>query len=261
MQHVDEARAHEQASGSKGRDYVHKRDYEAVVTVHRSPEIQFLPSDQLPLPQRTSDMYASGGVGPSEGRTRRDHSHVNSEFPSINRSSSLDYSASMPHGIQRSSSQIAVSSGSAFTEHQNSALSHSNTYPVNVVDRSHDNLTPVSNNHYGGLDSVTGARGSPSNFDLSLTSKDKSGSRVNSFEGRSCNDAFIPQKTFEAYPNPYGEPLEVGDPLVMMRYEDVAMFKSIQEPSSQVSSSTDSGYGHSHHIYERVGDFNRQSGQ
>ncbi|XP_050403943.2 erbin isoform X1 [Patella vulgata] len=46
---------------------------------------------------------------------------------------------------------------------------------------------------------------------------------------------------------------------VMSRYDDIAMFKS--DPSSQVSSSTDSGYGHGHHTYERVGEFsNKYSG-
>ena len=34
--------------------------------------------------------------------------------------------------------------------------------------------------------------------------------------------------------------------------KDVAVYKTT-EPTSQVSSSTDSGYGHGHHIYERVG--------
>ena len=54
----------------------------------------------------------------------------------------------------------------------------------------------------------------------------------------------------------------INNTIYIYRYEDVALFKSgvineaCQDPSSQVSSSTDSGYGHGAHIYERIADFN-----
>ncbi|KAL8581407.1 hypothetical protein ACOMHN_004292 [Nucella lapillus] len=65
----------------------------------------------------------------------------------------------------------------------------------------------------------------------------------------------------EGYPSPYGDPLEAAGRPLMSSYEDVAMFKGAQDPSSHVSSSTDSGYGHGHHVYERIGDLSvRRSG-
>ena len=54
----------------------------------------------------------------------------------------------------------------------------------------------------------------------------------------------------------------INNTIYIYRYEDVALFKSgvineaCQDPLSQVSSSTDSGYGHGAHIYERIADFN-----
>lgn len=46
---------------------------------------------------------------------------------------------------------------------------------------------------------------------------------------------------------------------MMTKYEDVEVFKS-SDPTSQVSSSTDSGYEHGHHMYERLGDNSRYTG-
>ena len=62
----------------------------------------------------------------------------------------------------------------------------------------------------------------------------------------------------EETPPPLPDPPAHYSPLKLTQYDkDVAMFKG-PEPPSQVSSSTDSGYGHAH-IYERVpGDFSRK---
>ncbi|XP_071117140.1 leucine-rich repeat-containing protein 7-like isoform X2 [Haliotis cracherodii] len=66
------------------------------------------------------------------------------------------------------------------------------------------------------------------------------------------------QRMYDSYTYPDCEPDESLVPM-MTKYEDVEKFKT-SDPSSQVSSSTDSGYGHSHPIYDRVGDFSRHSG-
>ena len=57
-------------------------------------------------------------------------------------------------------------------------------------------------------------------------------------------------------PHLHVDPGESAYP-VMTRYEDVEMFKS--DPSSQVSSSTDSGYGH--HLYEKLGNYSQRTGE
>lgn len=54
------------------------------------------------------------------------------------------------------------------------------------------------------------------------------------------------------------EPEDVQNP-TMSTYEDIAMFKNNSDPLSQVSSSTDSGYGHGHNPYDR-GDLSKYSG-
>ncbi|XP_041357782.1 erbin-like [Gigantopelta aegis] len=59
-------------------------------------------------------------------------------------------------------------------------------------------------------------------------------------------------------PHSHVDPGESAYP-VMTRYEDVEMFKS--DPPSQVSSSTDSGYGHSHHLYEKLGNYSHRTDQ
>ena len=121
---------------------------------------------------------------------------------------------------------------------------------------SQDGRRPVGAYH---LD--PGARHSPLHLDLSTSSQARSGLQDGEGRGQGHTRPRSPQKGFDAYPNPYGEPMEAGNPL-MSSYEDVAKFKVVQEPSSQVSSSTDSGYGHGQHIYERIGDFNpRRSGE
>ncbi|XP_064624560.1 erbin-like isoform X2 [Lineus longissimus] len=61
----------------------------------------------------------------------------------------------------------------------------------------------------------------------------------------------VGDRSFDSFPNPNDPPPPLNRSHEMSRYEDVAIYKS-QEPPSQVSSSTDSGYGHGHHIYERV---------
>ncbi|XP_052775673.1 leucine-rich repeat-containing protein 7-like isoform X2 [Mya arenaria] len=63
-----------------------------------------------------------------------------------------------------------------------------------------------------------------------------------------------PRRTFDRYDSSYQEPPSVDIPT---RYEDIAIFKNT-EPHSQVSSSTDSGYGHN--IIERMLESQKFSG-
>lgn len=63
-----------------------------------------------------------------------------------------------------------------------------------------------------------------------------------------------PRRTFDRYDHTFHEPPTVDIP---QRYEDIAMFKST-EPHSQVSSSTDSGYGHN--LIEKMLESQRFSG-
>ncbi|XP_070194314.1 leucine-rich repeat-containing protein 7-like isoform X2 [Littorina saxatilis] len=225
-----------------GRNVAGGCDYETVASVHRGADVQYSLSAGQPQQQqqhRTSNQHGYGQGSRTRGgsgQSSSDH-HMRSE----NRLSGQDYSVS-------SHTSAATASGGG--SHDPRSLN-----PYSTYSSSRDNLAPAKPTH---LD--TSVRRSPNTLDLSTLPRPRSGSRENVLDGATGGASVTPQKVFEAYPNPYGEPLEVGDPL-MSRYEDVAMFKSMQEPSSQVSSSTDSGYGHGHHIYERIGDFNaRRSG-
>nr|KAG5714135.1 hypothetical protein BaRGS_020463 [Batillaria attramentaria] len=253
--------------GGDERGSGYSREYQTVAMVHQPPDGQYSHSGQQQQQQSHSRQQQplSGQQQPpqqlqqrtnlypynDEGRTRRRDGELSLDTRVADQFVGPDYSVTSHSG-----------SGGSFHppystyDHQSSpgASSHSDR----VTDRSSDSLTTASRQ----LDLSVTARRSPHHLDLSSSSssRERSGSRGNVFNGRMNSGALTPQKPFEAYPNPYGEPLEAGDPL-MMRYEDVAMFKSAQDPSSQVSSSTDSGYGHGHHIYERIGDLQmRRSG-
>jgi len=62
-----------------------------------------------------------------------------------------------------------------------------------------------------------------------------------------------PRTTFDHYDSPYNEPPTVDIPT---HFDDIAMYKT--EPPSQVSSSTDSGYGHN--VFDRMLEAQRLSG-
>ena len=187
---------------------------------------------------RTSQLpvYGEGFRADSDGS----HTPLNDSRLSSQDSSVSHYTASARVSSSQNSSHDPSSHGGL-------------PYPGSHLDRSRDNLTPVSHLH-------SAARHSPQQFSVTPAYRPRLGSRDRVLDGSMNSASFTLQKPFEAYPNPYGEPLEVGDPL-MSRYEDVAIFKSMQDPS-QVSSSTDSGYGHGHTVYERIGDFAaRQAGE
>ncbi|XP_053395537.1 leucine-rich repeat-containing protein 7-like isoform X4 [Mercenaria mercenaria] len=65
---------------------------------------------------------------------------------------------------------------------------------------------------------------------------------------------YDPRRNFDRYDNSFREPATVHIPT---RYDDIAMYKS-DEPPSQVSSSTDSGYGHN--LIEKMLESQRFSG-
>ena len=237
---------------SDGRSMDRSREYETVAIVHHGADVQCSSSSGQQL--RTS--YHQG-YGDGRARTRNDGaSGDRASRNSDDRLLSQEYSVS-PYGAAVGGPSTPAAYSSSHNPHP-----HSNTpassYPDRAADHSCDSLT-LANPQYPHSDIST--RHSPHHLDLPTPARPRSGSRDNMLDVRTNNGSRNPQKTFEVYPNPYGEPLETGDPL-MSRYEDVAMFKSTQDPSSQVSSSTDSGYGHGHHIYERIGDFNaRRSGE
>lgn len=64
-----------------------------------------------------------------------------------------------------------------------------------------------------------------------------------------------PRRGFDRYDNSFREPPTVHIP---SKYDDIAMYKS-EEPPSQVSSSTDSGYGHN--LFEKMLESQRFSGK
>lgn len=225
--------------GGDERSGVYGCQYETVAIVHQPPDSQYVRSgqhQQQPHQQQRTNLYPYT----SETRTHRGDSDGSDQLL----------------GQDNSITSHSISSGSfpqytVYNHPSSGASSHSDR----VTDQSMDSLTTASRQ----LDLSGTVRRSPLH-PADLSPRERSGSRGNVFSGRMNGGALTPQKTFEAYPNPYGEPLEAGDPL-MMRYEDVAIFKVPQDPSSQVSSSTDSGYGHGHHIYERIGDLQmRRSG-
>ena len=63
-------------------------------------------------------------------------------------------------------------------------------------------------------------------------------------------------RNFNGYDNTFREPATVDIPT---KYDDIAIFKSSDLPD-QVSSSTDSGYGHGHNLFDRLNDAQRFSG-
>lgn len=235
-----------------GRSVDRGREYETVAMVHHGADVQC--SSGSGQPHKTSLSYHQG-YGEGGARTRSDGASGD-RIPrgSDNRQSSQEYSVS-PYGVSGGGSHTSAAYSS---QHPRPQINTPTSYPDRGVDRARDNLTPVNPQH---PHSDISARRSPHHLDLPTPSRPRSGSRDNVLDTQTNGGSLTSQKTFEVYPNPYGEPLEAGDPL-MSRYEDVALFKSMQDPSSQVSSSTDSGYGHGHHIYERIGDFNaRRSGE
>ncbi|PVD23056.1 hypothetical protein C0Q70_16318 [Pomacea canaliculata] len=220
-----------------------RKNYDALSLGQRAPEHSYTGQQR-----RSSDIYCSGIRNSPVPRTQRER--ANSDVYALGRFSDLQYSLSS-HKHSENPSQ--ASGGGHFVD-QNPQPT---VFSDKVMDRSRDSLTPVSS-QYGKFD-PNNARQSPHQVDPQKP-RERSNSRVTIPGGKTSNIALTSQTAFEAYPNPYGEPMEAGDPL-MMRFEDVAIFKNMQEPSSQVSSSTDSGYGHSHHIYEHIGDFqHRHSG-
>lgn len=220
-----------------------RKNYDALSLGQRAPEHSYTGQQR-----RSSDIYCSGIRNSPVPRTQRER--ANSDVYALGRFSDLQYSLSS-HKHSENPSQ--ASGGGHFID-QNPQPT---VFSDKVMDRSRDSLTPVSS-QYGQFD-PNNARQSPHQVDPQKP-RERSNSRVTIPGGKTSNIALTSQTAFEAYPNPYGEPMEAGDPL-MMRFEDVAIFKNMQEPSSQVSSSTDSGYGHSHHIYEHIGDFqHRHSG-
>lgn len=64
-----------------------------------------------------------------------------------------------------------------------------------------------------------------------------------------------PRRNFDRYDNSFREPTTVHIPT---GYDDIAMFKNEEQPS-QVSSSTDSGYGHN--LFEKMLESQRFSGK
>lgn len=64
-----------------------------------------------------------------------------------------------------------------------------------------------------------------------------------------------PRRNFDRYDHSFREPATVHIPT---RYDEIAMYKS-EEPPSQVSSSTDSGYGHN--LFEKMLESQRFSGK
>ncbi|XP_076440955.1 uncharacterized protein LOC143280209 isoform X2 [Babylonia areolata] len=257
----------------------HDRNYETLATVHQEDRCSggMLPSRRTSLHQgyaegsRTNHLrYREGGSpscqsvegavgGGSQGHGEGSQGHgegsqagsdaaSRDSHGSSSRLSGQDFPLPPPHTASPGGSQTQLYP----SHHHHTAHSPA---PPSYSDHNRVNYTQFSR-----LDS-SGARCSPyPQRDLPPPARPRSGSREQDGEERSSRGSISPQKTFEGYPNPYGEPLEAGKPL-MSSYEDVAMFKSVQDPSSQVSSSTDSGYGHGHHVYERIGDFSaRRSG-
>lgn len=240
MQFRDRETSVSRAGGGEERVGSGGREYETVAMVHQSADSPSSHSGQQP--QRTN-LYPY-----TDDRTRRGDSDVSSDVLAPDPMLGQDHSI-----VSHSASSGSYHPQYPMQDHQASpgASSHSDR----VTDRSSDSLTTASRQ----LDLSVTARRSPHSLDL--MPRDRSGSRGHVYSGHRNGSAVTPQKSFEAYPNPYGEPLEDRDPL-MLRYEDVAMFKVSQDPSSQVSSSTDSGYGHGHNIYERIGDLQmRRSGE
>ena len=98
----------------------------------------------------------------------------------------------------------------------------------------------------------------PQNLDTSQTVNNGASNRPYLYHGNSPNKPLHVQventtstRGGDGPPPPLPDPPAHYSPLKLTQYDkDVAMFKG-PEPPSQVSSSTDSGYGHAH-IYERV---------
>ena len=63
-------------------------------------------------------------------------------------------------------------------------------------------------------------------------------------------------RNFNGYDNTFREPPTVDMPI---KYDDIAIFKSSELPD-QISSSTDSGYGHGHNLFDRFNEAQRFSG-
>ena len=73
-----------------------------------------------------------------------------------------------------------------------------------------------------------------------------------SFAGGSKSLFWKCSKSGDSFCSPNLESNDTTRNSLMTCYEDIEMFKSMHEPSSQVSSISDSGYGHN--IYDQVGD-------
>lgn len=236
------------------------RDYDTVASVHQGADVVYGSASSQGQRRTISNSpgYSDGGRARSESASSDRTSH------SGGGSSTGGGGGSSEQKLNRNQDYATYSATGGGGSRPNYTSSSLHPPPSSAylsdhsVGRSRDNVTPVQ--PFANCDPAS--RLSPRHLELSSVSQPRSGSRDNLLNEGGAVGGVSPQKAFDGYPNPYCEPLEVGAPL-MSRYEDVALFKSgaqivDRDPSSQVSSSTDSGYGHGHHIYERIGDFHNQ---
>lgn len=260
---------------AEGRSASHsRRDYETVAMSGQTADRLRVPSSASSQGQRRSVL--NQGFVMDGGRTRSESNSSDRTSRSVGGGSGTSGGSSSGVGSggvgerQNWSQDFAVygavggSSGGGGGNRTNS--SSSSHHPLSLSTFHPNQLHgPPTDGAPTPVNFDPASRRSPHHLDLPPSlSQPRSGSRDNLLHNEGAVGGVSPQRTFDpGYPNPYCDPLEVGDPL-MTRYEDVAVFKTgggevlDRDPSSQVSSSTDSGYGHGHHIYERIGDFQMQ---
>ncbi|XP_013412095.1 uncharacterized protein LOC106174883 isoform X4 [Lingula anatina] len=196
--------------------------------------------EQRPLGSTSSD-------GSDKDRTRRfvdaDGGMATNNFQSsspMNRHST-EVRPGLPYGPPPSSSN---------TMHNDSSA---NMHRVSVLNRASQNMMdrPSPNVHSMRLsphhDSLPHSTGPPYEHDHQ---------RELGYDSQSNQSSDLSAKNTSLDHTSESEPPPPESHHEIRNYEDVARFKQQQQPDplSQVSSSTDSGYGHGHHIYEKVND-------
>ncbi|KAL4237050.1 Leucine-rich repeat-containing protein [Mactra antiquata] len=168
----------------------------------------------------------------------------------LNRNSDLDLHSYRPSDTSNNGNYLDLHNGQS--ESPRTSTSDSANVSRSFIGHHQGDVTSASSKDSGNYsyhDRTVGE--SPVNFRNSPSSvlQERQGSR------NSPSDYMHdPRRNFDRYDNSFREPTTVHIPT---RYDDIAMFKSA-EPPSQVSSSTDSGYGHN--LFDKMLETHRFSG-
>jgi len=184
------------------------------------------------------------------------------QHPPVNRSQSspCGFHGSIPYAdLPTSPGKISYSHYADLDSHghQRQGSGHSGGYPNGAYDHpdNHTTRSGSSSSHIGSASQVNYNLRRDPNDPQSRDRSNSSDSRTSDFHNQSSSqDSHPGSNQGSVRHNSSRKPRPTFDSSAESpNYEDLSHLPS-QEQSSQVSSSTDSGYSHGHHVYERIQD-------